>query len=230
MTAPAGVAAPVAPGAVLLLTDSAQRYNPMLRSLRRHAAHAGVTLLEVDPTASQHPPASGITAVTAVGPYADNAAQFAIRHHLIHLELDASADSGHLGKALRTTPNHSTVISVDVDDETRYASNRVDIEFDNPIDIAIDQHQWCDITGPVSIHNTTSNEGDLWISIQDGPMAVLSASPPLSSSIQVTSHGRADVHMDADRRFTAERSDLTVSFRRRRRTIRFGLRTLHPLA
>lgn len=231
MTAPDGVDTPTVSGTVLVLTDSAQRYHPMLRSLHWHAAWAGVTLLEVDPAASQRPPTSDqITAVTAVGPHAKTAEQYAIHHGLIHLELDESCAAGHLGAALRTTPDRSTVISVNVDDGTRCAIDRVEIECADPIDIAVDQHQWFDIAGPIFIHNTTTgSEGDVWITIHDGPMAVLSASLPLSSTIHLTSHGRADVRIDDNRRITAQRTNVTVSFPLRRRTIRFGSRTPHPL-
>lgn len=230
MNAPDGVDTPTASGAVLVLTDSAQRYHPMLRSLRWQAAWAGVTLREVDPASRRSPPAGPqIIAVTAVGPHLKTAAQYAIQHGLIHLELDESSDAGHLGAALRTTPDRSTVISVDVDDETRCAIDRVDIECDDPIDIAVDQHEWFDIRGPVFVHNTNASDGDVWITIQDGPMTVLSASPPLASSIHVTSHGHADVRIDGRRRFTAPRSKLTVSFPFRRRSIRFGTRT-HALS
>ena len=216
-------------GTVLVLVDSSQRYHPMFRSLRWHAERTGVTLLEVDPAASQRRPVNEqITAVTAVGPHAKTAAQYAIHHGLIHLELDESCDGGHLDVALRTTPDRSTVISVSVDDETRCALDRVEIECDDPIDIAVDGHQWFDIAGPVSIHNTTGSDGGVWITIHDGPMTVLSARPPLASSIHLNSHGRADVRIDDDRCFTAQRSQLTVSFPLRRRSIRFGSRTARP--
>lgn len=222
---------PIAPvvesrGHLLVLVHDFQRDHPTLRALRWQAKHTATPLVEVDiaDLDDAHPPSlDGCQAVAAIGPDATRSARLAIDHGLLHLELREYHELGLLDVALAQTPEPRPVVAVTVDEhELAYGLDIVHLECDDPFDIELLGHRWRDITGPVTVELSDRRSGDMWVTVRNGPAVVLSASPPLTSTLCITPHGASTVVTDTDRHRLDKPRSITVAFPPRHRTIQFG--------
>lgn len=213
-------------GHVLVLVHDFQRDHPTLRALRWQGEYTATPVVVVDMAdldQAAPPQLDGCRAIAAIGPDVTRAARFAIDHGLVHLELGDYHEGGLLDVTLTRAPDPRPVVAVAVDGyELAYGLEIVHLEFDEPFDVEVLGHRWTDITGPVTVEVSDRRSGNIWVTVRDGPAVVLSASPPLASTLHISPHGSGTIVTDGHRHDVEGRERISVAFPGRHRTIHFG--------
>lgn len=214
-------------GHVLVLVHDFQRDHPTLRALRGQADYTAIPLVVADMArfdqATQLRSLDGCRAIAAIGPEAKRAARLAIDHGLVHLELSDYHDGGRLDLSLAGVPEARPVVAVAVDGhEIAYGLDVVHLECVDPFDIEVLGHHWQAISGPVTVEAPDRRRGATWVTVRDGPALLLSASPPLTSTLNITAPGSVTVATDEIRHNLEGPERISISFPGRHRTLHLG--------
>lgn len=213
-------------GHVLVLVHAFQRDHPTLRALRGQAEYTATPLVIVDMAdlgQSAPPQLEGCRAVAAIGPDAKRAARVAIDHGLVHLELDDYHEGGRLDVTLAQPPEPRPVVAVTVDGgELAYGLDVLHLECIDPFDIEVLGHHWREISGPVTVEVSDRRRGATWVTVRDGPALLLSASPPSTSTLNITARGPVTIATDEYRHQLDDPGRITIAFPARHRTLHLG--------
>lgn len=210
-------------GHVLVLVHDFQRDHPTLRALRGQAEYTATPLVIVDMAdldQAAPPQLDGCRAIAAIGPDVKRAARLAIDHGLVHLELGDYHESGRLDETLARAPEPRPVVAVTVDGhELAYGLNVVHLECVDPFDIEILGHRWQDIAGPVTVEMSDRRRDATWVTVRDAPALLLSASPPSTSTLDITARGPVTIVTDEYRHQLDGPERITIAFPARHRTL-----------